>query len=76
MRMTQRYLYYLEGVLVALAALALVPARLETATQDRHALKKQLYTQKFSRVRMVLKVTKVQPKLQSRALYINAITQS
>ena len=41
MRMTQRYLYYLEGVLVALAALALVPARLETATQDRHALKQE-----------------------------------
>ena len=38
MKMTQRYLYYLEGVLVALAALALVPARLEAATQDRHAL--------------------------------------
>ena len=38
MKMTQRYVYYLEGVLVALAALALVPARLEAATQDRHAL--------------------------------------
>ena len=37
--MTRRaYLYYLEGVLVALAALALVAARLEAATQDRHAL--------------------------------------
>ena len=36
--MTQRYLYYLERVLVALAALALVPARLEAATQYRHAL--------------------------------------
>ena len=73
--MTQRYLYYLEGVLVTLAALALVPARLEAATQDRHALQK--CTQKWSIVRMVLKVAKVvQPKLQSRALFINAITQS
>ena len=38
MKMTQRYLYYLEGVLVTLATLALVPARLEAATQDRHTL--------------------------------------
>ena len=30
---------YLEGILVALAALALVPARLEPAAQNRHALK-------------------------------------
>ena len=38
MKMTQRYLYYLEGVLVALAALALVPASLEPTPKDWNAL--------------------------------------
>ena len=37
MNVTLRFLY-LEGILVALAAFALVTARLETATKYRHAL--------------------------------------